>query len=231
MIRSFFNPDWAVHPGEVLKLYIEDHGLTNEEIALRMGVDTPFMDRLVAGGIATVDQDTAKMLETATGVDAEFWNRVEARYKKDVIRLTPKMVGLFDNLDSFTKVMGNRAKPFRNAVVVGILDGGDEAEKRMAGILKESDDFSILVELYENVAHFEITLGQGGEAYIALGPKLVSIVTDSAPRTAPVHMASKTVSEHPSYVRDYLSAWYTRKIAWETPAEAATFLHGPSVLA
>lgn len=67
---------------------MEDHDLTSDQMADRMGVEAHFVDRLISGGSASVDRETAQQLENATGVEAGFWNRVEARYKKDVIRLS-----------------------------------------------------------------------------------------------------------------------------------------------
>ena len=210
---------------------MEDHDLTSDQMAERMGVDAHVVANLTSGGLATIDEETAQQLEKATGVEADFWHRVEARYKKDVIRLTPKRVGLFDSLDSFTRVRGKRAELFRDAVVRGLMEEGDGPEQRIAEVLKNSNEFSILVEFYEDVVHFEVTVGARDEAHVALGPDLLAIVTDSAPQTAPVRVASKTVYEHPSYLRDYVRAWFPNKIALQTPDDVVTVWHEPGVYA
>ena len=51
---------------------MEDNDLTSDQMADRMGVEGHFVDRLISGGSASVDRETAQQLENATGVEAGF---------------------------------------------------------------------------------------------------------------------------------------------------------------
>lgn len=82
-----FNPDWAVHPGEVLEQIMEDDALTIEEVARLMEVDVSDVKRLLAGSDTRLNQSTADKLESATGFPAYCWINLENQYREDMVRL------------------------------------------------------------------------------------------------------------------------------------------------
>lgn len=81
-----FEPDYAVSPGESLLETIEELGLTQKELALRMGRPEKTISGIIAGK-TQLTHETALELEKVTGVPATLWNRLEAGYRETLARL------------------------------------------------------------------------------------------------------------------------------------------------
>ena len=61
------------HPGEMLlEEFIKPHGLTQTELASRLGVSFPRLNEIVKGR-RSVTPDTALRLARVTGMSADFW--------------------------------------------------------------------------------------------------------------------------------------------------------------
>jgi len=61
------------HPGEMLRAeFLEPLGLTQRELAARLGVSYPRVSELVHGR-RSMTPDTALRLERLLGVEAQFW--------------------------------------------------------------------------------------------------------------------------------------------------------------
>jgi HTH-type transcriptional regulator/antitoxin HigA len=74
-------PVYVVAPGEILEEWLEEHGMTQRELALRLGVSPKFANQLVKG-VATLSQETAVKLELVTGIPAYVWNRLEGAFRE-----------------------------------------------------------------------------------------------------------------------------------------------------
>ena len=81
-----FDPDYAVPPGATLLETIDSLGLTQKELALRMGLRLKTIKEIIKG-IAEINAETALKLEKVTGIPASFWNNAEANYREGLARL------------------------------------------------------------------------------------------------------------------------------------------------
>lgn len=79
--------NYAVAPGEYLEEWIEDQGLSQQQVAERLGVSRKHVNEIV-NGHAAVTQDMALRLERVVGIPAEAWLRYEAAYRADLARIT-----------------------------------------------------------------------------------------------------------------------------------------------
>lgn len=84
--RNEFQPDYASPPGETLQETLDVVGMTQSELAHRMG-RTPKLVNEIVQGKATITPETAIQLERALGVPAHFWNRREQLYRDALARL------------------------------------------------------------------------------------------------------------------------------------------------
>lgn len=75
-------PFRAVHPSEIIKDEIKSRSMTQKELAERMGMLAPNVTRLLKGENITLS--IAVKLESALGIPADFWMRLQAQYDKDV---------------------------------------------------------------------------------------------------------------------------------------------------
>lgn len=64
--------DIAIAPGESLKELLEEEGLTQAELAERMGRPKKTINEII-NGKAEITADTAIQLEMVLGVPASFW--------------------------------------------------------------------------------------------------------------------------------------------------------------
>ena len=74
---------YAVAPGEYLQEWIEDHSLTRQEVANRLGFDCEKLDGIIAGHVV-LTTEIATSLENIVGIPARTWLRYEARYRADL---------------------------------------------------------------------------------------------------------------------------------------------------
>lgn len=81
-----FRPNYAVPPGETLKETIGSVGMTQAEVAQRIGQPKKTINEIIKGK-AVITPDTAIQLERVLGVPASFWNNLERNYQETLSRL------------------------------------------------------------------------------------------------------------------------------------------------
>jgi addiction module HigA family antidote len=86
MSSQTFDPDYAVPPGATLQETIEALGLTQKELAERMGRPLKTINEIIKG-VSAITAETSLQLEKVTGVPASFWNNMEANYRERLARI------------------------------------------------------------------------------------------------------------------------------------------------
>lgn len=80
-----YNPDYASPPGDMLAETIEYLGITQTELARRMGRPIKTINEIIQAKSA-VTADTALELERVLGVPAHLWMNMEANYREHLAR-------------------------------------------------------------------------------------------------------------------------------------------------
>jgi len=80
-------PDYVVRPGEVIEDYLETFGMTQAELAARMGVAKKTINEIIKGK-SPITTGTALKLERVLGRPARFWSNLERRFQEEQNRLT-----------------------------------------------------------------------------------------------------------------------------------------------
>ena len=75
-------PFRAVHPAEIIKDEFKARGMTQKELAERMGMQPSNLSRLLKG--ENITASIAQKLEEALEIPADFWMRLQTQYDKDV---------------------------------------------------------------------------------------------------------------------------------------------------
>ena len=78
--------DYAVPPGETLRELLEEKGMTQRELAERVGLSPKHVNQLI-NGFVRLTPEVAESLEKVVGTPARLWNRLEADYQSTLIRL------------------------------------------------------------------------------------------------------------------------------------------------
>lgn len=81
-----YEPDYAVAPGQTLLEKIEELGMTQSELALRLELAPKTVNQIIKG-IAPITHETAIKLENVTGLPAGFWQNREATYREQLVRI------------------------------------------------------------------------------------------------------------------------------------------------
>jgi HTH-type transcriptional regulator / antitoxin HigA len=84
-MNTVFEPNFAVPPGETLAETLETLGMTQAELAERMGRPIKTINEIVSAK-AMITSDTALQLEKVLGVPASFWTNHERIYRDTLAR-------------------------------------------------------------------------------------------------------------------------------------------------
>jgi addiction module HigA family antidote len=80
MNTNSYNPDFVSPPGDTLAETLEALGVSQTDLARRMGRPVKTVNE-IAQGKAAITPDTALQLERALGIPAEFWSARESAYQ------------------------------------------------------------------------------------------------------------------------------------------------------
>ena len=77
--------DMPIPPGEILEEELEARGMTQKELAARLGRPAQAINEIIKAKKA-ITPDTAIGLGKVLGIDAQFWNNLEADYRMTLAR-------------------------------------------------------------------------------------------------------------------------------------------------
>ncbi len=83
---NMFNPDYAIHSGEILEETLEARGIKKNELAKRCGLAPKTINQII-NGKASISPSIAIKLERAIGVSASLWTNLATDYDLYVARL------------------------------------------------------------------------------------------------------------------------------------------------
>lgn len=84
-VKNQYFPDDVSPPGDTLREILRERGLTQAELATRMGRPKKTVSEII-NGKAAITVDTALQLELVLGVPAAFWNTREQHYRQYLAR-------------------------------------------------------------------------------------------------------------------------------------------------
>lgn len=76
----------AIPPGATIREQIENRGMKQKELALRMDLSEKHISRLINGQVE-LTQDVSLRLESVLGIPANFWNNLEIIYREKLARV------------------------------------------------------------------------------------------------------------------------------------------------
>lgn len=145
----------AVPPGMTIKEVLEDHHMTQKELAVRLGLSEKHISKLINGEVP-LTQDVAIRLERVLDVEASFWNGLEAAYREAILKVEYE-----NSIDEEI----NFAKPFGYAKLarLGIVPETKKAAEQVNNLqkffevasLKHVADEMIMPLVYENIKDME----------------------------------------------------------------------------
>ena len=141
----------AVPPGMTIKEVLEDHHMTQKELAARLGLSEKHISKLINGEVP-LTQDVAIRLERVLDIEASFWNGLEAAYREAILKVEYE-----NSIDEEI----NFAKPFGYAKLarLGIVPETKKAAEQVNNLqkffevasLKNVANDMIMPLVYENI--------------------------------------------------------------------------------
>ncbi len=86
MTREGYQPGIAIPPGETLQEYLDSRGMSQADLAKRLGLTSKTVNEIVKGK-APITPETALALESVFGTPARFWISLEANFQETKARL------------------------------------------------------------------------------------------------------------------------------------------------
>lgn len=84
--QNEYFPDYAIPPGDTLSETLELLGMTQADLARRMGRPRKTINEIIQGK-AAITPETALQLELVLGTPASFWNNLEQQYQETLARI------------------------------------------------------------------------------------------------------------------------------------------------
>lgn len=119
----------AIHPGETLKEWLEENGMTSAEFASRSGKPAKTISQIINGKSGIIPE-TAQAFSIVTGIPSKFWLKLQALYNEAVARLEalPPRQKLWNEWGSIF--------PYSDMVKNGWIEKKSNREEKMETILK-----------------------------------------------------------------------------------------------
>ncbi|MEY4804395.1 MAG: hypothetical protein RL331_914 [Bacteroidota bacterium] len=84
-------PFKATHPGTLILDEIKFRGVSQVDLAARMGVQKSLLNELIKGKRA-VNAELALLLDAILAIPAEYWMKLQAQYELDQARIQQKTI-------------------------------------------------------------------------------------------------------------------------------------------
>ena len=86
MDKYKYTPDYPVAPGATLKEALDERGLSQTDLAVRLGMSEKTISQII-NGVAPITYETAEKLELVLGIPAHYWNRRELAFREAIARI------------------------------------------------------------------------------------------------------------------------------------------------
>lgn len=80
-----------IPPGDTIKDFIDELGMSQKELAKRMGLSEKHLSHIISG-MTPISMDVAEKLQTCLGVKARFWINLENDYREALYRSIPPTI-------------------------------------------------------------------------------------------------------------------------------------------
>ena len=131
MLRNEYYPDYAVHPGRTLAEVLKERGITQRELAARLGLSEKTVSQIV-NGKAPVTPEVAVGLDRVTAVPARFWCTRQAQYDEAVARAKDR-----ERLAGYEQWFTDGWRPtYREMAQRGWVDRRDNLLDQLSELLK-----------------------------------------------------------------------------------------------
>lgn len=118
----------ATPPGYTIKEQLVDRGISQKEFAARMGMSEKHISKLINGEVQ-LTHDMSVRLETVLGIEASFWNKLEALYREKLAKAIAE-----NSMDDDIKIAGKF--PYDEMAALGWIPKEKNPNKKVINLRK-----------------------------------------------------------------------------------------------
>ena len=104
MIANNVDPFEPTHTGEVIRDELEDRGMSQRQLAKKMGMSYSVLNDII-NGKRDISVEYAMMLEAALGIDADFWINMQTQYSKQMAKRDKGFLSKLENIRRVAAVL------------------------------------------------------------------------------------------------------------------------------
>ena len=93
-----------IHPGEMIKDEIEFRGISQSELARKIGVKVSVVNEIL-NGKRSVNTEFALLLEAALGIESELWLRLQQDYNKQKVLSNPSFIEKLSKISRIASIL------------------------------------------------------------------------------------------------------------------------------
>ena len=204
----------AIPPGMTIKEVLENRHMTQKELASRMDMSEKHISKLINGEVP-LTQDVALRLERVFGVDASFWNGLEAGYREKILKV--EYENSIDEEINFAKPFGY-AKLARLGIVPETKKKAEQVNNLQkffeVASLKTVADEMVMPLVYENVKDMDkakqsaiytlVQITKGESRFVEVNPYDCELLKTFIPKIKNFSQESLNVAKEP--IKDMLAA-------------------------
>lgn len=204
----------AIPPGMTIKEVLENRHMTQKELASRMDMSEKHISKLINGEVP-LTQDVALRLERVFGVDASFWNGLEAGYREKILKV--EYENSIDEEINFAKPFGY-AKLARLGIVPETKKKAEQVNNLQkffeVASLKTVADEMVMPLVYENIKDMDkakqsaiytlVQITKGESRFVEVNPYDCELLKAFIPQIKELSQESLTLAKEP--LKDMLAA-------------------------
>lgn len=204
----------AIPPGMTIKEVLENRYMTQKELASRMDMSEKHISKLINGEVP-LTQDVALRLERVFGVDASFWNGLEAGYREKILKV--EYENSIDEEINFAKPFGY-AKLARLGIVPETKKKAEQVNNLQkffeVASLKTVADEMVMPLVYENIKDMDkakqsaiytlVQIIKGESRFVEVNPYDCELLKAFIPQIKELSQESLTLAKEP--LKDMLAA-------------------------
>ena len=141
--------DMPIPPGEVLEEELEARGMTQKELAARLGRPPQVINEIIRAKKA-ITPETAIGLANVLGIDAQFWINLESDYRMTMARNRERDM-LLEN------VQWPQHYPIREMIERGWMEAGRDKPDRVKALLRFLGVSAAEPRVYQEAVGFRIS--------------------------------------------------------------------------
>ena len=151
--------DLAIPPGEVLEEELEARGMTQKELATRLGRPAQAINEIIKAK-KSITPETAIGLGRVLGIDAQFWSNLEAEYRMTLARIKEK-----SSLAADIELL--KQYPFGEMTKRGWIQAKNDGPSKLKALMKFLGMAVAEPQAYQKAVGFRIT--EAAQSKISLG--------------------------------------------------------------